>query len=294
MTVWCFGSINADHVYRVPRIPAPGETVAARGVETGLGGKGANQAVAAARAGARVHLIGAVGRDGDWMLDRLRALGVGVDHVAAVDAPTGHAVIALAEDGENAITVLAGANAAQEGGRIAAALNLAEAGDVLLMQNETTCQVEAARLGRERGLRVIYSAAPFEAGAVRAVLPHAQLLAMNEGEAARLRDALGAAPEAEMLVTLGARGARYQGRGEAVEVAAPQVDPVDTTGAGDTFAGYVAAALDAGQPIAAAMRLAAAAAALQVTRAGAAEAIPARSEVEAAFPDLAASRAPPG
>ncbi len=281
MTVWCLGSINADHVYSVPHIPAPGETLAARGLATGLGGKGANQAVAAARAGAPVRLIGAVGADGLWMRERLRNLGVGVDDVAEVEGPSGHAVIAVGADGENAIMILAGANAAQDPARIAAALDGAAAGDVLLLQNETTCQVEAARLGRERGLRVIYSAAPFDAGAVRAVLPHATLLAMNEGEAAQLEAALGEPPPVAMLVTLGAAGARWQDGGERIEVPAPRVAPVDTTGAGDTFVGYVAAALDRGEATDAAMRLAAAAAALKVTRPGAADAIPTLEEVRA-------------
>ncbi len=282
MTVWCLGSINADHVYRVPHIPAPGETLAAASLKTGLGGKGANQAVAAARAGAEVRLIGAVGPDGGWTLDRLAGLGVDVAAVARVDAPTGHAVITLAGDGENAIVVLAGANAAQDEARIAAALDAAQPNDVLLLQNETNAQVAAARLGRARGMQVIYSAAPFDAEAVRAVLPHVSLLAMNEGEAAQLAAALGGPPAAPMLVTLGARGARWQDGDRMHEVPAPRVEPVDTTGAGDTFAGYIAAAIDRGETIEAAMRLAVMAAALKVTRPGAAEAVPRIDEVRAA------------
>ena len=282
MTVWNLGSINADHFYAVAHILAPGETLAARALTTGLGGKGANQSVAAAKAGARVRHIGAVGEDGAWARDRLAGYGVDVAHVARLDGPTGHAIITVAADGENAIVILAGANAAQDPARIETALDAAEPGDLLLLQNETSCQVETACLGRARGLRVIYSAAPFEAEAVRAVLPHVSLLVMNEGEAAQLRSALGGDPPTEMLVTLGAAGARWQGGGECLEMAAPKVKAVDTSGAGDTFTGYVAAALDRGGDMEAAMRLGVAAAALKVTRPGTADAVPTLSDVEAA------------
>ena len=281
MTIWNLGSINIDHVYAVPHIPAPGETLAAASLTTGLGGKGANQSVAAARAGADVRHLGAVGADGLWTLDRLRAAAVDVDHVAQVEAPTGHAVITVDAAGENAIVILAGANAAQDAGRIAATLDEAARGDILLLQNETTAQVAAAKAARARGLQVIYSAAPFEAEAVRAVLEHATLLVMNAGEAAELKAALGGLPEVPMLTTLGADGARWTDGETVTEVPAPKVAAVDTTAAGDTYLGYVAAGLDRGLGMEAAMRLAAKAAALKVTRPGAADAIPALAEVEA-------------
>jgi ribokinase len=281
VTVWVFGSINVDHVYRVPRIPLPGETLAASGLTSGLGGKGANQAVAAARAGAATRMIGAVGRDGGWTLARLAEMGVDADGVAQIDAPTGHAIIAVSDEGENAIIILGGANRAQSVGRLERALAAAASGDILLIQNETDAQPEAARLGRTQGMRVIYSAAPFDAEAVQAVLPEVDILAMNEGEAAQLEATLCTVPQVAMLVTLGAAGARWQHGAERIEVPAPRVEAIDTTGAGDTFAGYIAAALDGGAELEAAMRLAAAAAALQVTRPGAAEAIPTREEVRA-------------
>ena len=134
MTVWCFGSINVDHVYSVPRIPAPGETLSATAVARGLGGKGANQSAAAARAGARVRHIGAVGADGAWAVEAMTALGIGCDHVATRSGErTGHAVISVAADGENAITVYPGANVGFDAATIDAALADAKAGDTLLI-----------------------------------------------------------------------------------------------------------------------------------------------------------------
>nr|WP_246176291.1 ribokinase [Rhodovulum strictum] len=275
------GSINADHVYAVPHLPAPGETLAATGLTRGLGGKGANQSVAAARAGARVVHIGAVGADGGWAVQRLAGFGVETDHIATCDAPTGHAIINVAPDGENAIVILPGANICQDPDRIAAALAGAGPGDTLLLQNETSHQAEAAALASARGLRVIYSAAPFALDALRAVLPHVSLVALNAVEAAQMRAALGSVGGAELVVTDGARGAVWHHGGQSLSVAAFPVVPVDTTGAGDCFIGSLAAALDRGLSRQDALRYAAAAAALQVTRPGTADAMPSRAQVEA-------------
>jgi ribokinase len=287
MTVWNVGSINIDHFYDVPHIPAPGETLAATEVRSGLGGKGANQSVAAARAGARVHHIGAVGRDGGWAVGRMGGYGVGTDHILTMDVPTGHAIINLASDGENAIVIFGGANTAMPSDHVVAALSAARAGDVLLLQNETRHQPAAAGAGQGRGMRVVYSAAPFDPDAVIAVLPHVSLLVLNAVEAAQLETALGTAlgdlPVPEIVVTRGAVGADLldTGTGTTVQVPAPKVTAVDTTGAGDTFAGYLAAGLDAGLPTVEAMTHAAAASALKVTRKGTADAIPDRGEVAA-------------
>nr|WP_236015889.1 PfkB family carbohydrate kinase [Phaeovulum veldkampii] len=281
------GSINIDHVYRLPHLPQPGETLAALDYSTGLGGKGANQSVAAARAGARVRLIGAIGPDGGQVLARLVALGVDCAAVARMQTATGHAIILLDAASENAIVIHPGANRAIAPQAAVAALDAAVPGDTLLLQNETSAQAETAEAAAIRGLRVVYSAAPFELAAVRAVLPHVTTLALNAVEAGQLTAALGCElsdlPVAEVLVTHGAEGADWHdlGAGRVIYQPAFAVSPVDTTGAGDTFAGYFAAARDQGFGPAAALRLAAGAAALKVTRAGAAEAIPARAEVEA-------------
>ncbi len=289
MTIFNLGSINADQFYGVPRLPGPGETVAATARRTGLGGKGANQSVAAARAGARVAHIGAVGMDGGWAVERLRAYGVDVRHVVVTDQPTGHAIINVDGAGENAIVIFPGANRAQDRARIDAALAEARPGDILLLQNETSCVRDTARLARAKGCRVIYSAAPFDAAAVREVADHIDILVLNAVEAAQLAAALGVAGDAlpvrEVLVTHGADGAVWRGDAGIVEVPGIAVTAVDTTGAGDTYLGYFAAGLDADLPVEEAMRLAAGAAALKVTRPGTADAIPARDEVEAFLAD---------
>ena len=282
MTVWNLGSINIDHVYRVPHLPQPGETLAAGNYSMGLGGKGGNQSVAAARAGAHTCHIGAVGAEGRWVLDLLAGYGVDVTHVTVGQVPSGHAIIYVDPQAENVIVTFAGANHSASSASVEAALAGAVPADTLLLQNETSAQVEAARFARARGLRVIYSAAPFQVEAVRAVLPHVSMLVMNAGEAAELRTAFGEMPPIDTIVTRGADGAEWLSPGsEPVYVPSFRVTAVDTTGAGDCFIGMLAAALDAGADRPVAMRRAAAAAALQVTRAGAAQGMPLASEVDA-------------
>ncbi len=282
MAVYTVGSINIDHVYRVPHLPCPGETLAAEGYAMGLGGKGANQSVAASRAGAKVFHIGAVGPDGAWPLKQLQGYGVDTVHVARLEVPTGHAIINVDPQAENAIVLFSGANQQLGESHAAQALAGARVGDTLMMQNETSAQAGAAQIAAARGMRVMYSAAPFEVGALRAVLPFATLLLMNEGEATELRQALGAMPETDMIITKGAKGAEWiSATTEPLFVPSFRVAPVDTTGAGDCFAGTIAAALDAGSGPERAMRRAAAAAAIQVTRPGAAAAMPSRAEVDA-------------
>lgn len=279
MAIHTLGSINIDHIYHVPRIPRPGQTITATALTQGLGGKGANQSVAAARAGAKVRHIGAVGPGAEPVLAELATEGIDTTHIAQLTHPTGHAIITLDPEAENAITVFPGANHALTAALAERALADARPGDILLMQNETSAQTDTAALAAANGLRLLYSPAPFDLGALRAVLPFAHLLLMNEGEADDLRRDLGALPQIEMIVTRGAKGATWLRPG-ATDLTLPalQVEAVDTTGAGDCFAGNIAAALDAGLSAEQAMRRALAAAALQVTRPGAAPAMPRLAE----------------
>lgn len=291
MTIFNLGSINADHFYRVAHLPLPGETLAASGYARGLGGKGANQSVAAARAGAEVRHVGATGADGGWMRAELAADGVDCTHVAELEIASGHAIITVDAAGENSIVLFPGANRALPMTALHAAFAGAAAGDYLLMQNETSLQAEAVALARKAGVRVAYSAAPFEAEAVKAVLPDLDLLLLNAVEAAQLCEALGvtldALPVAAVCVTHGAKGAVWHDLAAQTthEQPAFKVEPVDTTAAGDTFAGYLVAGLAEGKTPEQAMQLAAAASALKVTRAGTAAAIPTRAEVDAFLQD---------
>lgn len=284
MTIHNLGSINVDHVHHVPHFPVPGETLADTGYAVGLGGKGANMSIAAAAAGAEVRHIGAVGADGGWTVERLTEAGVETGAVATVEAATGHAVIYVDPAGENQIVIHGGANRALTPEIIDAALDRARPGDWFLAQAETNLVPDATGLARQNGLRTAYAAAPFDAAIAAEMLPLIDLLAVNEGEADALCRHLGRPIEALevplLLVTLGIRGARWIANGEAIEVPAFRVKAVDTTGAGDCFLGYALAGLDADLPPRQALRRAAAAAAIQVTRPGAAEAIPKAAEVD--------------
>ncbi|MFS4581621.1 ribokinase [Phaeobacter sp. C3_T13_0] len=286
MAIWNLGSINADMIYALPHMPVAGETLAAEGLEQYLGGKGANMSVAAARAGSHVCHLGAVGPEGTWAVTRLLEYGVDTRHIAQIDVPTGHAIIAVDPTGENQIILFPGANREITADQVGAALSAASAGDILVTQNETNMQAEAARMGRDLGLKVTYAAAPFDADAVQSVLPYLDYLFLNEVEADQLRDATGKTPEAlgvrDVIVTLGAKGARHYdcAAGTTHDVAAYSVDPVDTTGAGDTFTGYVLSGLDRGLPMAQALAQANRAAALMVTRKGTADVIPDLKDVQ--------------
>lgn len=284
MAIWNLGSINVDVVYAVPHIPAPGETLGTTGRKLFLGGKGANMSVAAARAGARVNHIGAVGKDGLWTVQRLLEYGVDTRHVAVLDADTAQAIIMVDPAGENAILLHPGANVEIPQTALQTAMAEAQTGDWLVIQNETNLQRTAAGLGRKMGLRIAYAAAPFDADRVLAVLPHLDFLILNAVEADQLQKATGKTPAdldvADVIVTLGADGADWYGAAGHQHFAAIKVDPVDTTGAGDTFTGYVLAGLDRGMPMAQAIGQATRAAALMVMRHGTADVIPDLSEVQ--------------
>ncbi len=281
--IFNLGSINADYIYRVPHLPAPGETLAAQSMSRGLGGKGANQSAAAAQAGSQVSHIGAVGPDGGWAVEALIGYGVLTTRIITVDTPTAHAIINVDAVGENAIVIYPGANQKQSLNRLEMAISVASPGDIFLLQNETNLQVAAAEMAHQAGLYVVYSAAPFSAEAVQVVMPFLDLLVMNTVEAVQLTTELSLSlddlPVRQLLITRGADGADWIENGEITHVPAFAVTPVDTTGAGDCFIEYVAAGLDQGLLPKDAMHRAAAASALQVQRPGTAEAVPTATEV---------------
>lgn len=283
MAIWNLGSINADYVYSVTHIPTPGETLAATDRQVFLGGKGANMSVAAARAGAQVRHIGGVGADGTWAVERLLEWGVDTRHIDQLDVATGHAIIAVDAKSENMIILHPGANTEIPQAQLQNALAEAQTQDWFVTQNETNLQRTGTALARKMGLRVAYAAAPFDAERVQAVLAHLDFLILNAVEADQLRQATGQGPEtlgvADVVVTLGAGGADWYARGQKTHFDAIPVDPVDSTGAGDTFTGYLLAGLDQGMPMAQAIGQATKAAALMVTRHGTADVIPDLLEV---------------
>ena len=156
MTIYNLGSINIDHVYRLAALPRAGETISSLDHALGLGGKGANQSVAAARAGAQVRHLGAMGTGDDWVLDMLGAAGIDTGAVARLDGvATGHAIILVDAEGENSIILHGGANRALPAGLVTGGLAAIGPGDILMMQNETTLQAEAAAHARAAGLQVV-------------------------------------------------------------------------------------------------------------------------------------------
>jgi ribokinase len=288
MTIWNLGSINADYVYSVPHLPKPGETLAATEREVFLGGKGTNMSVAAARAAAQVKHIGAVGPQGGWAVEKLLEYGVDTRYITTVEAETGHAIIAVDDLSENLIILHPGANVEIPQSLLQNALSEAQTGDWFVTQNETNLQRTGAQLARKMGLKVAYAAAPFDAERVQAVLEHLDFLILNEVEADQLKQATGQGPAdlgvTDVIVTLGGDGADWYGPKGQAHFAAIKVDPVDTTGAGDTFTGYVLAGLDRGMPMEQAINQATKAGALMVTRYGTSDVIPDLSEVQSFQP----------
>lgn len=293
------GSVNIDLVATVERLPAPGETVTGGRFAQHHGGKGGNQAVAAARLGPATVFVGAVGADDFGTAARAVLQGDGVDVTelrTLPDQATGVALILVDSRGENCIAVAGGANTALEPGHARESLErLGPApGDVVLVGHEipTATATEALRLAKAAGATTIFNPAP-AAGVSPETLAFADIVTPNEGEAAQLagRDgepnALGAellgsiAGGGHVLITLGARGASLVGQEGATSIPAPAVSVVDTVGAGDTLNGALAAGLAAGLPLAEAARRAVTAAALAVTRAGAREGMPTAQELAA-------------
>lgn len=286
MKIHNLGSINIDIVYRVPHIPAPGETLACHDRSEGLGGKGANMSIAAALSGCSVQHYGAIGAEGGWTRDALAEKGVDTSFIATVDTLTGHAVIMVAESGENAITLFPGANFALPDTLPERLIGNARAGDWLLLQNETSDVQKTAIAARKAGLKVAYAAAPFDADVTLGMLDHVDLLAVNEIEAAQLAEAAGKPAEdlgiPALLITRGADGAvLHTSDGDSIAQPAHKVEVVDTTGAGDTFFGYYLGTLCQGATPKQALARASAASALQIGKPGAAEAIPTGKEVDA-------------
>jgi ribokinase len=303
MSVCVLGSLNVDVVSRVQTLPRPGETVLAAAVTRHVGGKGANQAVAAARAGASTRLLGCVGQDGDgaWLLAYLAGSGVDTSAIVADPATaTGQAFITIDENSENTIVVAGGANAAWPGpSEMAAAIG---APRVLLAQLELDLDVIGAALAAcgPDTLRIV-NAAPATPKAA-ALFAACDLLIVNETElsvyAGAPADGLGAASLAEFeaaarrllrgpgqsaIVTLGGAGVLAIDADGATHIPPYRVTAVDTVGAGDCFCGFVAAGLAQGRALIDAARQANIAAALAVTRPGAAEAMPTLDEVAAAM-----------
>jgi len=283
MRVLNFGSLNIDHVCRVPHIVRPGETIAATRCERFAGGKGLNQSIALARAGAPVAHAGRIGADGLFLKELLEGEGVDCSRVAVEEnGSSGYAMIQVDDAGENSIVLYGGANRRVTPGFGEEVLADFGPGDILLMQNEISATVEILRLAARRGMRIFLNPAPMDEAVRDFPLDEIDTLIVNETEAEEIGQYF---PQQQLrcnvLRTLGSRGAVYAGRdGGSISVPAAKAERVvDTTGAGDTFIGYFLAALVREASVAEALHEAAQASAIAVSRPGAAASIPRRNEL---------------
>lgn len=291
-----FGSINMDLIATTTRLPKPGETVAGTGFATAAGGKGANQALAACRAGAQVKMAGAVGKDGfaNDAVALLKDGGADLSLVKSVEAPTGTALILVEADGENMIAVVPGANGTLTSADASNALKGMSTTDTLMLQLEIPAEAVETALheARAAGIRTVINIAPLTDEAAR-LGKMADIVIANETEFERLAGESGmgnAEREAAMIrlhgetgqtliVTLGADGVMALHEGKLYRASGLTIEPVDTVGAGDTFCGYFTASLDAGLGFEDALKRAAIAGSLACLNPGAQPAIPMASDV---------------
>lgn len=290
-TLLNLGSLNVDHVYQVPHFVAPGETLSATSFATGAGGKGFNQSIALARAGVHVAQMGCLGREAAWLRDKLASEGVDLSRLTLVPSAPGHAMIQVNPSGQNAIVLFAGANHALTADALPMCFQGLSAEDWFLTQNETSCVPEALHHARSLGMTVCFNPAPMDAVVLEYPLDALDYLIVNETEGAVLTDcdepqAILAAlrqrcPRAHIILTLGAEGVCCAPPlGEVVHASACPVKAVDTTAAGDTFIGYFIAARMRHLSLESALQHGCRAAALSVTRPGAADSIPFLHELD--------------
>jgi len=290
MTIFNLGSCCIDHVYQVPHFAQPGETLPCLSYEMHPGGKGLNQSLAMARAGADVIHAGKIGREGTWLKELLAAEGVDTSQLKVSDHPTGHACIEVNAEGENSIVLFGGTNRQITSDELEVMLRPATAGDFLVLQNEISELDTAIQMGADKGMRIVFNAAPMTADVADLPLSALELLIINEIEGAALssqqspeamlRTLVHRYPDTTVVLTLGSEGARLRGQAGDFTAASPKVNVVDSTGAGDTFTGYFVADYASGKGIDDALLFACRAAAVSVTQRGAASSIPTREKVE--------------
>lgn len=293
-----FGSINMDLVATAKRLPKPGETVTGETFATAAGGKGANQALAARRAGATVKMAGAAGDDtfAEPALALLRDAGTDLSLVKIVPGPTGTAVILIGEGGENMISVIPAANGALSEDDVTAVLAQMTSGDILMLQFEVPAVAieKALKDAKVKGVTTVINTAPLTSDAPR-IAKLADIVIANETEFELLIGRHGLTTEQReqelqdlhkatgqtLIVTLGADGVIAMRDGKTFRASGLVIEPVDTVGAGDTFCGYLAAGLDQGLEFEVALKRAAVAGSLACTKAGAQPSIPLAADVDA-------------
>ena len=288
-----FGSLNIDHTYQLPHLVRPGETLASDSYHKSEGGKGFNQAVALAKAGQEVYLAGAIGQDGLFLRDYLQELGVHTEHLCVLDAPTGHAMIQLDTEGQNCIILFGGTNGMITEAMIDEVLADFGAGDYLLLQNEISHVDSIICAAHAKGMHIILNPSPMSPELLTWPLELVEWFVLNEIEGAditgktqpeeMLDELLRRYPACHVVLTLGERGSVYADATQRMDQSIVPAHTVDTTAAGDTFTGYFIHALLQGEAIQQALKTAACASAITVSRPGAGRSIPAAEEVQAAM-----------
>ena len=290
MKVLNFGSLNFDHVYEVEHFVQPGETITSDKYRLTCGGKGLNQSIALANAGAQVFHAGKIGRDGEALITCLRTAGVNTDYVeVAKSGPSGHAIIQVDKNGQNSIILHSGTNREITEEDVKRVLDHFNSGDCLLLQNEISSISEIIDQAKKQGLTIFLNPAPMDNRVLGCPLEKVDYFIINEiegreliGEAepeAILAAMLQRFPRSATILTLGEHGVIYADQQTKISVPAEKVKAVDTTAAGDTFIGYFIAKKIKGQPIETCLKIATRAAAICVTRRGAADSIPLKQEV---------------
>lgn len=290
-----FGSMNIDKVYMLSHLPEKGETLYCSEYELHVGGKGLNQAVSLARAGEDVYMAGCIGGDGEHLKQYLEKAGVDISLVGTLDGFTGHAVIEVDPDGQNQMILFAGANRMIDKDYCDRVLENFSAGDLLLMQYETSQVGYMAEKAHEKGLTVAFNPSPFVSELKKFDYSPIDILILNESEGKSVsgeadnekavRKLYSMMGTGKVIMTLGADGVLWYDGNEPVYVPAFRVDAVDTTGAGDTFTGFSLSGILRGGSPREFLGLACAASALAVMHKGAAETIPVRKAAEDFFAD---------
>lgn len=295
MKILNFASANIDYVYDVPHILRPGETVAAQSMGIFPGGKGLNQTVAAAKAGGNAYHAGFIGVDGDFLVEILQRSGAKLDYLQRVPEKNGHAMIQVSAQGENCIVIFQGTNGFFTEAYVDRVLEDFGAGDYVLLQNEINNLPYILSQAAAKGLEVVFNPSPYTDALRQLDLEKVSWLILNETEAlgffgtedpAKIRGSLARWPGLKVVLTLGARGSVCITGDQVLKQPAFRVKTLDTTAAGDCFTGFFVAWLAEGAGYEEALKMAACASAITVSRKGAAPSIPFREEAEAALAEL--------
>lgn len=289
MKVLNIGSLNIDYVYTVDHMVREGETLASSQLESFCGGKGLNQSIALSRAGVKVYHVGLVGEDGEMLLEACRSNGIDTTYLKQVEGKSGHAIIQVDKDAQNSILLYAGSNRKFTKEYIDEVLKDFQKGDMLLLQNEINLVDYIVELAYQKGLTIVLNPSPYNEYMEQIDMSKISIFLVNEVEAAQIagadnpNDVLPLMkekyPDAMVILTLGDKGSIYQYKDEIIKQDAIKVKVVDTTAAGDTFTGYFLAGIIENRPVEEILKESAKAAAMAVSRKGAAVSIPYKNEL---------------